>query len=253
MSSTKSVGNKTKVGLIKFGALEHMQAFYEKGEMYFNSFKFFKDLESSADGRSDKNEYASVHYSGDYLKKYIKLELKEQKSGTVIPLSADTGLLSLTLDYENDKEYSHLYSMSYIDKSWTLENDLIIDTRNFAENKDYAVLIYDFQGFVNKVIDKVRELNLSCKAQCVEYVNKNSYSGEMGPFRKFDNYQYQNEFRFAINFGTLEPQKIFLGSLEGIASKPMNYEDFYKVSCVFQLEENGIITKREITNKKAFV
>ena len=75
----------------------------------------------------------------------------------------------------------------------------------------------------------------------------------MGPFRKFDNYQYQNEFRFAINFGTLEPQKIFLGSLEGIASKPMNYEAFYKVSCVFQLEENGIITKREITNKKAFV
>ena len=244
--------NKTKAGLIKFGAFEHMQSFYEKGEMYLNSFKFFKDLESSADGRGDKNEYSSVHYSGDYLKKYIKLELKEEKSGTVIPLSADTGLLSLTLDYGNDKEYSHLYSMSYIDKSWTLENDLIIDTRNFAENKDYAVLIYDFQGFVDKVIKKVKELNLSCKAQCVEYVNKKNYSGEMGPFRKFDDYQYQNEFRIAINFGNLEPQTIYLGSLKDIASKPMSYEDFYKVNCVFQHEENGVITKKEITNQKAF-
>lgn len=244
--------NKTKAGLIKFGAFEHMQSFYEKGEMYLNSFKFFKDLESSADGRGDKNEYSSVHYSGDYLKKYIKLELKEEKSGTVIPLSADTGLLSLTLDYGNDKEYSHLYSMSYIDKSWTLENDLIIDTRNFAENKDYAVLIYDFQGFVDKVIEKVKELNLPCKAQCVEYVNEKNYSGEMGPFRKFDDYQYQNEFRIAINFGTLEPQSIYLGSLKDIASRPMNYEEFYKVSCVFQHEENGVITKKEITNQKAF-
>ena len=56
-----------KAGLIKFGTYDHMKAFYEKGEMYFNTFKFFKDLEASGDGRADKNEYSSIHYSSEGL------------------------------------------------------------------------------------------------------------------------------------------------------------------------------------------
>ena len=43
-------------GLIQFGAYEQIKAFYEKGEMYFNNFKWFKDLEVKGDGRADKSE-----------------------------------------------------------------------------------------------------------------------------------------------------------------------------------------------------
>ena len=43
--------------------------------------------------------------------------------------------------------------------------------------------------------------------------DKNTYSGEMGAFRKFNDFAYQNEYRIAINFNSLEPQKIYIGSL----------------------------------------
>ncbi len=217
-------------GLIKFGAYEHMKAFYEKGEMYFNTFKWFKELETTGDGRADKNEYCSVHYASNSLKNYSFEIYPEGHPEEAIKLNKENGLISLTLDFGNDKEYTNLYSLSYLKMDEILQNDLIISTRNFAPTKDYAVVIYDINAFFDKFTKAMREKYKRCfKAKAIEYVDKNTYSGEMGAFRKFNNFTYQNEYRIAVNFNSLEPQKIYIGSLKDIASKPMNKKEFYQM------------------------
>lgn len=242
-----------KAGLIKFGTYEYMKAFYEKGEMYFNTFRFFKDLEANGDGRADKNEYSSVHYSNEGL---INCSLKifpEGHKEQAIELNKKNGLVSFTLDFGNDKDYSHLYSMSSIDINEVVENDLIINPKNFAPTKDYAVVIYDIEAFLSKfqnVMNKKYRCNYKCKH--VQYVDKNSYSGEMGAFRKFSDFSYQNEYRVAVNFKTNTPQKIYLGSLEEIASKPMNKKEFYNMDIKIEhRDKNGEILNTSVINNKS--
>lgn len=245
----------SKAGIIKFGAYEHMKAFYEKGEMFFNTFLYFKKLEQNGDGRADKNEYCSAHYSGEYLKKYITLEIKEQDSDkTIGVLNGKNGLKDLTLDLGNDKEFTHLYSMSYIDLNWTIKNDLVMSPENFAPGKDFAVLIYDMNTFIEKVTTKLNEQNFNYAIKPIEYVNKKSYSGKMGPFRKFDDFSYQNEFRIVVNFNTVEhPQIIHIGSLKGIAEEPVNAYNFYNSDTRITYKTSlGELKSIQITNKHFF-
>lgn len=243
-----------KAGLIKFGTLEHMKAFYEKGEMYFNTFKFFKDLEAKGDGRADKNEYASLHYSGNGLDNYSIKMFPTGHPELAVDLNRKNGLLGLTIDFGNDKEYSHLYSMSYLDLEEIITNNLIIDMRNFAPTKDYAVVIYNHEVFIDRFIETIKKkYRCNCKCTTVEYVDKNSYCGEMGAFRKFTEFSYQNEYRIAVNFNTLEPQTIYIGSLADIAAPPLNMEGFYKQKVKIEhKDKNGnIINTTNITNESA--
>ena len=243
-------------GLIKFGAYEHIKAFYEKGEMYFNTFKWFKDLEAIGDGRADKNEYCSLHYAADNLGEHkFRFELyPEGRPEEAIELNKENGLISLTIDFGDDKEYTHLYSFSCLKLNDVMQNDLIISTRNFAPTKDYAVVIYDINAFLDKFTKAMKEkYKLGFKATTIEYVDKNTYSGEMGAFRKFNDFAYQNEYRIAINFNSLEPQKIYIGSLKDIASKPMNKKEFYQMPLKIQHKNDvgDVIGTTIISNKSA--
>jgi hypothetical protein len=51
----------------------------------------------------------------------------------------------------------------------------------------------------------------------VEYVPKGRYSGDMGPFKKFDRLAYQSEFRFVFAPGRGKPVRLRVGPLDRVA------------------------------------
>ena len=57
----------------------------------------------------------------------------------------------------------------------------------------------------------------------------------------------------AINFNSLEPQKIYIGSLKDIASKPMNKKEFYQMPLKIQHKNDvgDVIGTTIISNKSA--
>ena len=59
------VGNRNYRGLLKFGIKEHMEALYEEGLLYLNTFTYFKELEYNGDGRADIYEGVTEYYSGE--------------------------------------------------------------------------------------------------------------------------------------------------------------------------------------------
>lgn len=225
-----------------------MKNFYEKGELYFNTFDFFRNLEYTNDGRADSNEYCAYHYAGDRIK---DVSLSLYHNGLDQPPLRFVGgkeLEELTITTGEEKEYTHLYSLSSIDLEWSLNNNYIIDTSNFANTKNYVVVILNTNEFINRVVHHLE--NYVFQAKFIEYVDKKSYTGVMGPFRKFNDYALQNEYRIAVNFKTKEPKIIYLGSLSDIAHEPQNYKEFMKSDCRISFELDGKIIEHKITNIK---
>lgn len=189
-----------------------MKNLYEKGELYFNTFDFFKNLEYSDDGRADNNEYCAYHYAGNGIKDVSLSFYTNGLDKDPIKLIGGKELEELTITTNKEKEYTHLYSISSIDLEWTLNNNFIIDNSNFANNKDFVVVILNTKEFINRLVQRLQKYKL--QARFIEYIDKKSYTGVMGPFRKFNDYALQNEYRIAVNFKTKEPKIIRLGIIQ---------------------------------------
>jgi hypothetical protein len=63
----------------------------------------------------------------------------------------------------------------------------------------------------------------------VEYFNPDTYSGEVGPFRKPSSFEYQQEFRIIITPGTVEPVKLKVGNLKDITTTIYSLADINKL------------------------
>lgn len=70
----------------------------------------------------------------------------------------------------------------------------------------------------------------------------------MGPFRKFNDYALQNEYRIAVNFETKEPKIIHIGSICDIANEPQSFKNFLNSDCRISYELDGKIIEHKITN-----
>ncbi len=236
------IKDKNYIGLLKFGKKEHMEALYNEGLLYMNTFDYFINLEDNGDGRADKYEATTLYYAGDGVDD-IKLTLGS--GDDKITLSREGGTLSIAM-ITDQPTYSHLYSMTAIDTKWALENDLLLDERNFADGKDYVVIIHDCNKFIERLTNKLNENKGNSKLSFIEYIDEHNYSGQMGCFRKFDKFSYQNEWRCAVlQNGIKEPITITLGSLADIAFTPRNKREFY--------EMNAKIGNIAISNKNAIV
>ncbi len=221
--------NKKYAGFMKFGKKEHMQEFYSKGELYLNTFKYFEALENCGDGRADKNEYSKRHYSGDGI---IGHTFTFSSGDKTLTFKGGVEVKSITEKEENINKYTHLYCLSAIDVDWSIKNNLIINPKNFAPQKDYVVFIHkpdEFYKKLYKTLTKVKRLKKNFRLDYIEYVDPLKYSGDMGCFKKFNEYEYQNEYRLAIKFLNYEPQRIYIGSLVNVAYPPMTKDDFYKL------------------------
>lgn len=238
--------NNCKAFFLKIGEYEHMKNLYEKGELYFNTFDFFRNLEYTKDGRADNNEYCYYHYAGEGIKEVVLKFYPDGRDKEPIKLDERNGLRELTISTGEQKEYTHIYSLSSIDVEWSLNNNCIIDDSNFADTKNYVVLIWNTKEFIHRVTQHLSKYKL--KAKFIEYVDKQSYTGEMGPFRKFKNYALQNEYRIAVKFNTKGPKIIHLGSLSDIAREPQDYKKFLNSDCRINYKLEEKIIEHKITN-----
>lgn len=79
-------------------------------------------------------------------------------------------------------------------------------------------LITDAPEFLRRAQRAVDREKLTLKYGSIEYVERESHHGPMGPFRKFSDYKKQSEFRLHP-LPEIEPVRILdLGSLEDIAT-----------------------------------
>lgn len=81
---------------------------------------------------------------------------------------------------------------------------------------DSAILITNLPEFVSRVRTAAGNQSWGVAHAAVEYVKRDTHDGQMGPFRKFEEFSYQNEFRFVLETGMNKPCRLLVGSLRDI-------------------------------------
>jgi hypothetical protein len=92
-----------------------------------------------------------------------------------------------------------------------------VDPRNF-EFGDSFVAVLDSQKFLDRVSRAAKKLGFCLDCHLVEYFDPDAHSGEVGPFRKPTNFEYQREFRIIITPGTVDPVKLKVRTLTDITT-----------------------------------
>lgn len=174
------------------------------GHLYMNTDEFFTKVESSDALRSD------LYEGVDEARQFKKISIKTG-SGNWTPIE---GAQSPLMYRHGGKEVRHILCM-YM---FTDKPNFRFDQRNIGFG-DTAVLITDLKELVRRAKEAAEALGKRLLHGPVEYVDKRYHDGQMGPFRKFSEYEYQSEFRLVM-IGTKgekrKPIKLSVGNIRDI-------------------------------------
>lgn len=210
------------LGIFKFGKLKHIEEFVNEGHLYMNPLSYFRNREAQGDAlRYDKHEGAA-HC--------------EQATGGKLQMMQDDQWITMgtiqgpIISSDNSKDTTKVFCMYALRDS----SCGVVDTLNFEFGDTYAVMI-NGDAFLDRVKKTTKRQRLIITWGLVEYVDRESYSGPMGCFRKFSDFEYQSEFRIAIESETKEPFSLYVGDLSEMA----------KIGPLNELNKRIRLTKKE--------
>ncbi|TDR51301.1 hypothetical protein DFP85_11883 [Halomonas ventosae] len=173
------------------------------GNLFMNTDAYFSQLDTTDELRADAHEGLDEAWQVkdisimDDSGEYVPIGGVQNPVGYRYGQKANINILCLYM-FRNDSSFG-------------------FDERNIGFGNT-AILINDAKEFVNRLKAASSSAGRSVLQGPVEYVEKNTYHGTMGPFRKFSEYSYQSEFRFVLFGGTAEPIKFPIGDLRDICN-----------------------------------
>jgi len=200
------------LGLMKFGAVEYLQELLTQGHLFMQPVSYFRALEADS-ARGDSDEALTYCY---------------QPSRTVLEVRGPGGdwqnvggMVGPMLYREDRGSTGNAFCMfalraSHAEALARQLAETVVDQRNQAFG-DCAVVFTDGDELLLRARAAAAKDGLTLRQGLVEYVDKETYHGPMGPFRKFSAFSYQSEFRLVAKPGCVGPRSLMLGSLEDIA------------------------------------
>ncbi|GLI54924.1 hypothetical protein PM10SUCC1_04390 [Propionigenium maris DSM 9537] len=229
--------------LIKFGKKEHMESLM-KGTVYMNSMEFFKAYED-CNNIGDQEEGVQKILQPDHTKITIG-PVEFEKDGKLIKipertLSKENGLINLKINL--DISNINLFCLYKISLEKICKDNLIFHLPQEIkddENYTHCVIFNDPQKFVEKLNYSAKNKSNDFQAKVIEYVDKDSYHGEVGIFKKFKKYEHQNEYRIA-----LVPDQQYRGSNNEFVLEIGDLSDIALLMETSQLEDSLEISYSE--------
>lgn len=198
--------------LLKFGQKEHLETLLN-GQLYLKSIRHFKENGKDDIGRYDKNENLTDVWRQPYFKGRLLFDNVE---------IATIGNMNIYIP-EHDKDlFTHISSfvLSQIDLNNAGLNKLFDSKmKGFG---DYVLLIHNvskFQELVIKASESHSEISKTTMNK-VNYIDKESFHGKVNIFNKFDDFEWQQEYRIAVrNLDRFQEDHLFLdiGNISDIA------------------------------------
>ena len=172
------------------------------GDLFLNTCVYFSQLDKTDVVRADPNDGISAARQASEV-------AIQSDDGNWVPIGGIQNPITFRSDHLLDLNILCLYSM-------TNRPDDRFDERVY-EFGDAAIFIANLPEFVRRVREAAELCEWDIAQGMVEYVEPTIYDGAMGPFRKFQSYAYQNEFRFVFTTRKRQPCRLSLGSLRDIA------------------------------------
>lgn len=194
------------VSVMKFGDRRYLTALRDEGLLYCNPLSFFRD--SLTDRvRRDKRDGISM----SLLPRDVTSITISNPEGTTV-LTPENGLIG-RVDIHDGGPEPNLYCMCAVRANalpWKP------DPRLF-EFGACLLVITDLDKFHERLHAAVKAKGIGLRVGLVEYVDSTTFSGELGLFRKFSEFAFQSEVRFAFDPGSIKPIELRLGSLSDIS------------------------------------
>jgi hypothetical protein len=195
-----------RVSLLKFGKKCYMEEF-RKGILYMNELDYFITFEENCKLRNDVEEGLTAIYQakgGGVFRKDGKGE------------SAYLGTITDRLRYrENYSMTQNIFCMYALQIQPTKQS---VDKRNLKFG-DTFIFISDPSEFLDRVKFTAEKEGIKIFHKLVEYVDPEEYSGHLGPFRKFSEFSYQNEFRILVCQELPGHYKLDIGDISNITEQ----------------------------------
>ncbi|NRT13601.1 hypothetical protein [Flavobacterium sp. 14A] len=191
--------------LIKFGDEANIIKLFEKGEIYMNTIKSFK--------QSDRKEIGDKYEGTVDIKNFHNGELTLYLPDN--PITLKTSKLQLSESYKNH--------IGNIFCSYALSDKLLyrkpvhkIDSR-MQTFGSHCIIIKDVSKFLNAIFSELKNRNIDYSHNIVKYHNYNKNDHQLTLFDKPHNYAYQKEHRIIAYTDLDEPLKFEIGSIKEYA------------------------------------
>lgn len=171
-----------KVALIKLMPSQYLDSFLD-GNLLMNTPTYFSALEEADVARSDRDEGVNA-----------SLQVKEisiaNDDGRWIPIS---GLVNPVIHRTQGAVDYNMFCMY----TCTEHSNEPFDDRNLKFG-DTFIVIKSASEFLKRFNVAAQKIGRKTFYSLVEYVDRDTYHGPMGPFRKFSSFSYQNEYRMVL-------------------------------------------------------
>jgi hypothetical protein len=195
--------NDPVLAVFKLGTKKDMLDLLDNGHVFMNTASYFTALEDGA-GQLDRHEGTS------FCKQATGARLDIQTPEGFKPIGNIVGQILMTSD---ELANANVYCLHA--RRGSHSNDLLnLDQLRFG---DSAVLFKDFNEFLRRLIREAERSGYAIQHNLVTYVDRQSYSGPMGIFRKFSDHAAESEWRIAVMPGLGRPISLHLGNLSDIA------------------------------------
>ena len=191
------------IALFKLGQKTHMAELLYEGHVFMNTAEYFSALEDGSP-RSDPEEGVGYCKNGDGM------ILKMEEKGDWYTLGNIVGPIRFRSD--NDKS-TNLYCL-HSKRSCDYGAPFQLSGLGFG---DSYVLFIDANEFLKRIKRAASNEGLELLWGRVNYVDRLTYTGPMGLFRKFSENADHREFRIVGSPGTDGPLSLRLGDLSDIA------------------------------------
>lgn len=198
------MGSDRVLALFRFGEHRYIEQLVREGHLYMNPLSHFASYETGTP-RSDEYEGTLVSMQPQR----VKLLVESESDRVFREIPEICGPIS----YRGDAVCRvNVYCMYALRASRASD---LIDPRNFALGDTYAVFT-DGDEFFRRLRRAAGIQGLKLTWRLVEYIDRDTYHGKVGVFRKLSTFSYQSELRIAIFPGTGGPFSLRLGDLSAI-------------------------------------
>ncbi|HBR14988.1 MAG TPA: hypothetical protein DD723_05530 [Candidatus Omnitrophica bacterium] len=192
------------VSLIKFGKQEHIEQLYNKGIIYMNPLKFFRELEEDQ-VRGDPNE-GTTRISQPEIIRQVKLisggkEIVLENKGLIKEANVSGNIFCALAIFRKE------------DQS-VIKPDIRGDVFKFG---DAILLINNVPEFIDRVTKAAQKVRQNMESRAVKYIDFDKHHGQVEWFEKDKKYSYQNEFRFFVFPGVDQTLQLRIGPLKNLA------------------------------------
>jgi hypothetical protein len=187
--------------LIKFGKLEHLQQLRDEGLLYMNNLPYFWNIEDE-------------ELRGDPFDCALQV-IRGPKVTMVMP---DGNEMTVCRDYTlkirpPEPEKTNIFCMYALRP--LIEGSFPVDKKNLRFG-DHALILMNRDEFIQRLESSLKNKRIVGDAELVEYVN-DEHTEKLGPFRKFNRFSYQYEWRLVCYDGPGKKRSILIGSIRDIS------------------------------------